>query len=196
MEISPNLRLIKGYQFSTANGRFTSERDGSGSDVAGELTTLYNPSNQAKTKRRTPRCPRQAFQYGCLMSQALRKGAEKSSYRIHWQFAPKETWRAGCLPVCRDGGTGCLGGPCQGSPGAPPFATCPSLLFNKFVLVVAQDRISALERDQVLKVGTRQGQNDVPSPNLKRPDLSRQYTVVLDDKPATPSGPSPTSQSL
>jgi len=59
-----------------------------------------------------------------------------------------------------------------------------------------QDRISALERDQVLKVGTQQGHDDVPSPNLKRPDLSRQYTVVRDDKPATPSGPSPISQSF
>ncbi|KAI0271794.1 hypothetical protein BGY98DRAFT_1006032 [Russula aff. rugulosa BPL654] len=59
-----------------------------------------------------------------------------------------------------------------------------------------QDRISALERDQVLKVGTQQGHDVAPSPNLKRPDLSRQYTVVLDDKPATPSGPSPTSRSF
>ena len=67
---------------------------------------------------------------------------------------------------------------------------------DNFVLVVVQDRISALERDQVLKVGTQQGHDVAPSPNLKRPDLSRQYTVVLDDKPATPSGPSPTSRSL
>ena len=62
----------------------TSVRDGSGSDFPGELTTLYNPSNQAKAKRRTPRCSRQAFHYGCLISQALRKkgvvGEKKSSY--------------------------------------------------------------------------------------------------------------------
>ncbi|KAF8470987.1 hypothetical protein DFH94DRAFT_770526 [Russula ochroleuca] len=50
-----------------------------------------------------------------------------------------------------------------------------------------QDRISALEREQALKVGTHQGHDDAPPPHLKRPDLSRQYTVVLDDKPATPS---------
>ncbi|KAI9510147.1 hypothetical protein F5148DRAFT_1181910 [Russula earlei] len=56
-----------------------------------------------------------------------------------------------------------------------------------------QDRISALEREQVLKAVAQQV-NDEPSlPQLRRPDISRQYTVVLDDKPPTPSSVSPTS---
>jgi hypothetical protein len=55
-----------------------------------------------------------------------------------------------------------------------------------------QDRISALEREQALKAaGTQQSHEDTLSPQLKRPDLSRQYTVVLDEKPPTPSSASP-----
>lgn len=57
--------------------------------------------------------------------------------------------------------------------------------------VLLQDRISVLEREQALKVGNQQAQDDTPAPNLKRPDLSRQYTVVLDDKPPTPGSASP-----
>lgn len=63
------------------------------------------------------------------------------------------------------------------------------VLFYSFVLL--QDRISALEREQALKAGNQQAHDDTPLPQLKRPDLSRQYTVVLDDKPPTPSSPSP-----
>jgi hypothetical protein len=107
---------------------------------------------------------------------------KNNSYRI--QSATKETWRTRCLPVCRDGGTGGLGRPREGSPGAL-FGIFSLVLLHSFVLV--QDRISALEREQALKVGTHQGHDDAPPPHLKRPDLSRQYTVVLDDKPATPS---------
>jgi hypothetical protein len=60
-----------------------------------------------------------------------------------------------------------------------------------YSFVLPQDRISALEREQALKAGTQQPREDTPSPQLKRPDLSRQYTVVLDDKPPTPSSASP-----
>ncbi|KAI0299584.1 hypothetical protein BC826DRAFT_995379 [Russula brevipes] len=58
-----------------------------------------------------------------------------------------------------------------------------------------QDRISALEREQALKAGPQHSHDDAPQTHPKRPDLSRQYTVVLDDKPPTPSSakPSPTS---
>jgi len=58
-------------------------------------------------------------------------------------------------------------------------------------VVLLQDRISALEREQALKSGTQQTQDDIPVPHLKRPDLSRQYTVILDDKPPTPNSVSP-----
>jgi hypothetical protein len=59
-------------------------RNGSGSDIPGGLTTLHNPPNQTKTKRRTPRCSRQAFQCGCLVSQGnenKRKTVTESSLR-------------------------------------------------------------------------------------------------------------------
>ena len=67
----------------------------------------------------------------------------------------------------------------------------PRLFVLSYNFVLLQDRISALEREQALKAGTQQTQDDTPVPHLKRPDLSRQYTVVLDDKPPTPSSASP-----
>jgi hypothetical protein len=72
----------------------------------------------------------------------------------------------------------------------PRFGTsflCP--VFLSFFVSSPQDRISALEREQALKSGTHH--DDTPPPPLKRPDLSRQYTVVLDDKSTTPSPTSP-----
>jgi hypothetical protein len=48
-----------------------------------------------------------------------------------------------------------------------------------------QDRISALEREQALKAGAQSIRDDSPLPRLKRPDLSRHYTVVLEDKSPT-----------
>jgi hypothetical protein len=64
-----------------------------------------------------------------------------------------------------------------------------SVLFYNYAPL--QDRISALEREQALKLETQSADDDTPLPQLKRPDLSRQYTVVIDDKPPTPSSPSP-----
>lgn len=72
---------------------------------------------------------------------------------------------------------------------------CASYGIRSFILsyssIFLQDRISALEREQALKAGTQQTQDDTPVPHPKRPDLSRQYTVVLDDKPPTPCSASP-----
>ncbi|KAI0248311.1 hypothetical protein BJV78DRAFT_1237447 [Lactifluus subvellereus] len=50
-----------------------------------------------------------------------------------------------------------------------------------------QDRISALEREQALKAGAQQLRDDSHAPQLKRPNLSRQYTVVLEEKSPSPS---------
>ncbi|KAI9447352.1 hypothetical protein BJY52DRAFT_1228295 [Lactarius psammicola] len=49
-----------------------------------------------------------------------------------------------------------------------------------------QDRISALEREQALKAGAQPIHDDAPSPHPRRPDLSRQYKVVLEDTSPTP----------
>ncbi|KAF8258930.1 hypothetical protein EI94DRAFT_1834689 [Lactarius quietus] len=51
-----------------------------------------------------------------------------------------------------------------------------------------QDRISALEREQALKAGT-QPVHDAPL--SKRPDISRQYKVVLEDSSPIPDPASP-----
>jgi hypothetical protein len=70
-----------------------------------------------------------------------------------------------------------------------PVVTC----FRSSCSTTVQDRISALDREQALKSGTQQPHDDTspPSPQLKLPDFTRQYTVVLDDKPPTPSSTSP-----
>ncbi|KAH9059905.1 hypothetical protein EDB87DRAFT_1684173 [Lactarius vividus] len=56
-----------------------------------------------------------------------------------------------------------------------------------------QDRISALEREQASKAGTPPVHDDAHPPHPRRPDLSRQYTVVLDDTSPTPDTASPPS---
>lgn len=53
-----------------------------------------------------------------------------------------------------------------------------------------QDRISALEREQALKAGTPPV-NDASNP--KRPDISKQYKVVLEDSSPNPDPASPPS---
>ncbi|KAH9172632.1 hypothetical protein EDB89DRAFT_1964059 [Lactarius sanguifluus] len=56
-----------------------------------------------------------------------------------------------------------------------------------------QDRISALEREQASKAGTPPVHDDAHPPHSKRPELSRQYTVVLEDTSPTPDPASPPS---
>lgn len=56
-----------------------------------------------------------------------------------------------------------------------------------------QDRISALEREQASKAGTPPVHDDAHPPHSRRPDLTRQYTVVLDDTSPTPDPASPPS---
>ncbi|KAH9968335.1 hypothetical protein BGW80DRAFT_1254476 [Lactifluus volemus] len=59
-----------------------------------------------------------------------------------------------------------------------------------------QDRISALEREQALKAGAQSIRDDTHPPRLKRPDLSKHYTVVLDDKSPSPEASSNPSSPL
>jgi hypothetical protein len=56
-----------------------------------------------------------------------------------------------------------------------------------------QDRISALDREQASKAGTPPVHDDPHPPHSRRPDLSRQYTVVLEDSSPTPNPASPSS---
>ncbi|KAI0262443.1 hypothetical protein BC834DRAFT_1002584 [Gloeopeniophorella convolvens] len=53
-----------------------------------------------------------------------------------------------------------------------------------------QNRISALEREQNVKVGTPPTRDDAPLPQT-RPEPSRQYTVVMEDKPLTRNATAP-----
>lgn len=56
-----------------------------------------------------------------------------------------------------------------------------------------QDRISALEREQSLKAEIQPVHDDPHPPHSRRPDLSRQYTVVLEDGSPRPNSASPPS---
>ncbi|KAI0291783.1 hypothetical protein B0F90DRAFT_1774468 [Multifurca ochricompacta] len=60
---------------------------------------------------------------------------------------------------------------------------------------VLQDHISALEREQALKAGTQPVRDDdarLPQ-QVRRPDLSKQYTVVLEDESPSPNPTLPSS---
>jgi hypothetical protein len=76
----------------------------------------------------------------------------------------------------------------KGPPGAPGFSIYLFSPFYGFALI--QDRISALEREQALKAGAQSTRDDTQPPRLKRPDLSKHYTVVLDDQSPSPDASS------